>query len=114
MTASTSSFQAPLAPGTRACPPSLPAVPTSPAIRITSVRMARSRETSAFMLRATRSASPRSGAPSGEDSGIVRPSSPCSSARATAPVWAACQVSWSNRWFKADSESAYSPDKVEG
>src|SRR5256885_9855514 len=43
-------------------------------------------ETSAFMLRATRSASRRSGAPSGACSGIVRPSSPCSSARATAPV----------------------------
>ena len=49
-TLSVRSFQVPATPGTCACPPSLPSVPTSRATRVTSAAKARSWSTIALMV----------------------------------------------------------------
>ncbi len=61
LTESARSFQLPVAPFTRAWPPSLPSVPTSMATRVTSSVNSESWSTSPFTVRPTLRNSPRSG-----------------------------------------------------
>ena len=64
LTESVRSFQVPETPLTRACPPSLPSVPTSRATRVTSAAKLESWSTIAFTVVPIRRNSPRTGWPS--------------------------------------------------
>ena len=97
LTPSISSFQAPSAPSTCACPPSRPWLPTSSAMRMTSERMAASLRTSEFIAWARRNASPSSVLKPGPSVAMDRLRSPRASAAATAPVSPTSQARFATR-----------------
>ena len=108
LTESVRSFHVPATPGTRACPPSLPSVPTSRATRVTSLANALSCSTIAFTLWPDRRNSPRSGRPS--NSSATR----CErSPRATAPSTRLVSTGGSVRsvmsWLIASTLPAHPP-----
>ena len=86
LTESVRSFQVPATPGTCACPPSLPSVPTSRATRVTSEANARNWSTIVLIVSLSSRISPFT------STVILRDKSPRATAVATSAIFRTCPV----------------------
>ncbi len=102
-TESVRSFHVPATPGTSACPPSTPSVPTSRATRVTSSAKTDSRSTMELMTSLIWRISPCA------STVILRPRSPSAMAVATADTSRSCTVRFPASWFTLLVRSRHTP-----